>query len=757
MEHGSVSMSDVPRHLRHALAVGTLVLAACSATPPKPPPPAPESLPAVPPLVPAPSQIHTCAAAPMKVTAATRVSGPRDVASQLERWLGLPSSAVGEPAAIELRLLATDPTDPAIEFPSIEAQSFTLEIDGRHAIVSSHGRAGLYYGAQTIAQLAGARRIGEATRPLGNEEWSLPCVTIEDRPRSVLRAMHLDVARHFFERGTVERYVDLLSFYRFNVFHWHLTDDQGFRLQLWRHPELASPEAAYSRADATAVVSLARERFVTVVPEIEMPGHARAILAAHPELSCTGEQQTTPRSWGVFEDVLCAGNPGSLALVKDILTEVAQVFPSRFVHVGGDEVPGTRWNACPKCQAVMKAAGVDAPGLEHLFMQHVFTHLAALHRRPMVWDEALPDTPPEKTFNAPIIVAWQSKERGDLAARRGFDTVYAPYESVYFNFMQSGIRGIEPGHDSGQVSLDKVRAFDPGTAPHVLGGEGALWTEYVWKPEDVETLAMPRVAALGDALWAGRRDDFAVRFSAPAHVGMLDRSNVKYFIEPPRGVRARRVVVDETFATFELPPLFRQGVIRYTRDGSTPTPSSPRYRDPLQITDTTTIAAALFLPNGRSSAPLRSTFIKETPRAPRRLERGAQCTYWEGHFHRLSQIGGAEKAKVRVKTIDIAEIQSSASVTTPEHFAFHCRGAIDIAETGVHRFFVKADDGARLRIDDETVTEIDGEFGPREEDGEIALAKGLHAIDVLYFQAAEGKELRLEAEGPGGRRAALQY
>lgn len=752
-------MPLVPRHLRHALALGTLLLSGCSASRPKSP--APPEPPPIPALVPAPSTIATCVAAPLKVTAATRVSGPRDVASQLERWLGLAPSVVGEPAAIELRLLAPDTTDPAIEVPSIEAQSFTLEIDDRRAIVSSRGRAGLFYGAQTIAELAGARRIGEATRPLGNEEWSLPCVKIEDRPRVALRAMHLDVARHFFDRETVERYVDLLSFYRFNVFHWHLVDDQGFRLQLSKHPELASPDASYSRDEMTSVVATARERFVTVVPEIEMPGHARAILAAHPELSCTGEQQTTPRSWGVFEDVLCAGNPGSLALVKDVLTEVAHIFPSRFIHVGGDEVPDTRWNACPKCQAVMKAANVDAVGLEHVFMEQVFRHLALLRRRPMVWDEALPDAPGE---NPPIIVAWQSKARGDLAVARGFDTIYAPYESVYFNFMQSGIRGIEPGHDSGHVPWETVRALDPGVGPHVLGGEGCLWTEYVWTPDDIDTLAMPRMAALGDALWSGRRDDFAARFSSRAHLELLDRSHVKYFIEPPRGVRARRVVVDETYATFEPPPLFRQGVIRYTRDGSTPTASSPRYRDPLQVTDTTTIAAALFLPNGRSSPALRTAFVKEAPRAPKSIERGIRCAYWEGRFHRLSQIGGVEKAAVSVSAIDIAEVQRAVQATqapatspSPEHFAFRCWGSIEVAETGVHRFFVKADDGASLRVDDEEVVEIDGEFGPREEDGEIALAKGRHAIDVLYFQAAEGKELRLEAEGPGGRRAPLVY
>jgi hexosaminidase len=568
--------------------------------------------------------------------------------------------------------------------------------------------------------------------------------------------MHLDVARHFFDRATVERYVDLLSFYRFNVFHWHLVDDQGFRLQLWKHPELASPEASYSQAEVTSVVGQARDRFVTVVPEIEMPGHSRAILAAHPELSCTGEHQNTPRSWGIFEDVLCAGNAGSLTLVQEILTEVARLFPAHYVHVGGDEVPATRWNACPKCQAAMKAGHVDAVGLEHLFLEKVYAHLATLHRRPMAWDEALPSTPGD---NAPIIVAWQSKARGELAASRGFDTIFAPYDQVYFNFRQSAVRRIEPGHDSMQVSLETARAFDPGTGPHVLGGEGALWTEYITSPEDIDTLAMPRLAALGDALWSGPRPiaDFAARFSARAQLAMLDRSNVKYFVDPPRGLQGRRVVVEERYASYEPPPLFRQGVIRYTRDGSTPTASSPRYRDPLQITDTTTIATKLFLPSGRTSPTVTTTFAKEAPRPPRSEVPRLRCEYWEGVYHRLSHVHGPPKATVDVDAIDIAAVQKAAGATTNEHFAFRCTGGIEIPETGVYAFLLRSDDGAQLSIDHEPVVDLDGEHEPRDDDGEIALAKGLHEIEVQYFQGTEGKDLRLEMQRSGAAKEPLRY
>ena len=695
---------------------------------------------------------------PFVVTHATRVSGPPDVARQVERWFGLSASAVGDPATIELRLTAPDTTDPAVEVPSIELQAFSLDVRQDRAVVTARGHAGLYYGAQALAQMAGARLIGVQSTPIGDATWTVPCVHVEDRPRSAFRAMHLDVSRHFFDRKTVERYVDLLSFYRFNVFHWHLTDDQGFRLELTKHPELTSPDASYPRADVTGVIATARDRYVTVVPEIEMPGHARAILAAHPELSCTGEQHTTPHDWGIFDDVLCAGNPGSLALVKDVLTEVAQIFPSRLLHVGGDEVPDARWNACPKCRAAMEAAHVDAPGLEHVFMEQVFAHLGTLHKRPMVWDEALPPGPAPTgpaAANAPIIVAWQGKARGDLAAARGYDTVYAPYQSNYFNFKQPGMTPhVYPGHEA-TIGWNEVLAFDPGTGPHVLGGEGALWSEFVASQRDIDTLAMPRLAALADTLWSGTRGDFAARFTAPAHMALLDRSHVEYFIDPPLGMRPRRVLVDEVMQALEWPPLFPSGTIRYTRDGTTPTPDSPRYRDPLQITETMTLTARLFLPNGRSSPIARTQFVLEKPRPPViATVQGAACRYFEGTFHRLSQVEAATPAmtmRIEHPTIEDVLARMADDKTRKDHFGFRCSGYFTAPETGVHRFFVKADDGARLTIDGARIVDIDGELGPREEDGEIALEKGFHAYELLYFQGTEGKELRVEMATPSSR------
>jgi len=751
----------VPRHLRHALVAGTALALACHA--PKPPPsPAPRVAEAPPELalIPQPVTISARCAEPITIDRRTTIKGPPDVAGALAAWLGLPENAVAANGDIELAYdEKSGGRHDAAEGPvGIDEERYVVElIPPRHVRVVARGRSGLVYGAQAIAQLAGARRIHMATPPLGAaDRWTLPCARIEDEPRHAFRAMHLDVARHFFDRNVVLRYVDLLAFYRFNVFHWHLTDDQGFRLRLASHPELASADGAYTAEDVKAVVAYAAARGVTVIPEIEMPGHTRAVLATHPELSCTGVKQPTPRTWGIFDDVLCAGNEGSYTLVREVLTEVTGVFPSRYVHVGGDEVPDARWNACPKCRAAMAAAHVDAVGLEHVFMDRVFDMLGEMKRQPIVWDEALPPKPGK---NPPIVVAWQSSERGRLAAERGFDTVFAPYEYVYFNFKQSKVQGIEIGAD-GHLPWTKPHAFDIGTGPHITGGEGALWTEYVLKPEQIDPLVMPRAAALAEALWSGPRPDheFVTRFKLQRP--MLDASGVGYFIDPPAGARARAVVIDEVHVALQPPPLFPDGVIRYTRDGSVPTASSPRYRDPLSITETMTLTTALFLPSGRVSSPMRASFVKETPRPALEAslaEKRVTLAYYEGPFHKLADIAKAAPiAKTDADAITLVAAASAlGSRLKADHFALVFEASIRIGDTGVQRFEIAGDDGLRVEIDGENVVEIDEEKGAREADGEIALAAGLHPIRVTYFQGTEGKQLEIKVVDAKGQRTTL--
>ena len=706
------------------------------------------------PLVPRPAHVHVDPDARALVLRPTdRVAVDREdlrpVGELLAGWLGL----AGVDVTTEARAIALRgelrPRDVRADVPAMaDDESYALAI-GAAATVRAHGYAGFFYGAQTLAQLAGARRIGSAAAPA---TWTIPAGMIDDAPRYRYRAMHLDVARHFFGRDDVLHYVDLLAFYRFNVFHWHLTDDQGFRLPSRSHGEIdrvAGNGPTYDEADIAAVVAYAATRGITVIPELEMPGHARAILAAHPELSCTGKALEIPHEGGIFEDVLCAGNPGSAALVDDLLADVTRLFPSRWIHIGGDEVPLARWSACPKCRAAAAKAGVTIDGLEGLFLQHAAQTLARMGRRTMVWDEALGATEASAPAADAIIVAWQSKERGLEAAHRGHDVVIAPYDAVYFNTHQSRT-GAEPGQD-GYLPWTTVAQLEPTDGAHILGGEGALWTEHVERRDQIDTLVVPRMAVLAEVLWSPRvGTDLAARFARQRPA--LDASGIAYFVDGPEGLAPKHVFLRGQTTPLALAPpaLFPDAVVRYTRDGTEPTASSPVFGAPVTVAETTTIAAAAFVPGGRRSPAIHGALVAEAPRpalAETPTEPGATLSYYEGHFHRLPDTTKLVAAARGVANVDLASVETALGPKLrADHFALVFDGLVRVPADAVYRFVATADDGVRVTVDDAPVLEDDGNHAARESAGEIALAAGLHRIHVDYFQGSEGKTLRVELD-----------
>jgi hexosaminidase len=747
-------------------AAGALALAGLAGCPPPHPQTRTSGLPSTEPLataaasslplVPRPRSMSTCPGA-FRIEAETEVhfdhaAGP--AAERLARWLGvarlrpLEAAAPDPPRGIVLRAETShDARHAPPGAPGDEAHR--IEVDAKRALVRARTSAGAFYGAQTLAQLASARPLRGGGR---SAPRPIPCVRIDDAPRSSFRAMHLDVARHFFSREVVERYVDLLSYYRFNVFHWHLTDDQGFRLPVRGRPALTSvgaPGGAYTREDVESVVRTAHERFVTVVPEIDMPGHTRAVLAAYPELSCTGERLPVPTTWGIFDDVLCAGNEETYALVSDVLSEVTELFPSRLVHVGGDEVPKTRWNACPKCRAVMARENLDAEGLQGRFLERIAKVLRERGRRVMAWDEALEGGLPGDG----VVVAWQDQARGALAAQRGHDVVMAPHDVVYFNIHQSRA-GTEPGHE-GFIPWQNVLAFDPvprslasPAALRVLGGEGTVWTEYIRTPEEIDLMAMPRMAALSEALWSGAATDpapFVSRFGAQREA--LDRANVRYFVEPPVGLRDRKLFLERAEVKLAPPALFPDGVVRMTTDGSEPGPSSPIAPPSLPVTETTRLAARLFLPGGRESPIARGTIERATLAAPVPLAQaspGVRFTYVEGEFRQVPDF--AKLRPARTGTMNVVTLSPSFRSSL---FAVLFEGFVRAPESGIYRIVARADDGVLVDVAGERVVADDGEHAPRDKDGEVALAAGFHPIRVAYFQGLEGKELTIACEGPG--------
>jgi hexosaminidase len=375
--------------------------------------------------------------------------------------------------------------------------------------------------------------------------WTIPQLEIEDKPRFTWRGMHLDVSRHFMPKEFIKRYIDMISRYKMNIFHWHLTDDQGWRIEIKTYPKLTeigswrslngNPYGGYyTQADIQEIVEYAQSRFVTVVPEIEMPGHAVAALAAYPEFSCTEEPFTVETTWGIFDGVYCAGDDNTFEFLENILSEVIEMFPGSYLHIGSDECPKKHWKQCPKCQARITTEGLkNEHELQSYFVKRIGEFLLSKNRHLIGWDEILEGgLPPEAT-----VMSWQGIKGGIKAAQLGYDAVMSPESHCYFDWYQSLDRQREPEAIGGYLPLEKVYAFEPvpsdltaEQAKHILGAQGNVWTEYIKTPEHVEYMVLPRMCALAEVVWSDKQlrnlEDFLARLSL--HYTRFDALGVNY-------------------------------------------------------------------------------------------------------------------------------------------------------------------------------------------------------------------------------------
>jgi len=415
------------------------------------------------------------------------------------------------------------------------AEGYRLTIDRKQVTVRARDASGLLYGMRTILQLLPA--VGDRVSP------TLPACEVEDYPRFRWRGMHLDVVRHYFPVSFIKKYIDQLSRHKMNVFHWHLTDDQGWRLEIGAFPRLTGVGAMrreadgslyggfYTQDDVRSVVAFARERGVTVVPEIDLPGHVRAVLAAYPELGCRREAMPVPSEWGIFDDVLCVGNEEVRRFTEAVLAEVIDLFPGRYLHIGGDECPTVRWAACPRCREAAEQHGGGADKLQRWFVEQVRVFVERRGKLLLGWDEIY-----HKHLALSVeVMVWRGAEYGRLASAAGHRVVMSPTSHCYFDYYQ-GKEG-EPKAIGGYLPLEQVYAFDPlkgiarSTSPEVvLGGQGNVWTEYMPTVEQVEYMTFPRLCALAEVLWSPDQSRNFAGFlrRLPIHLGRLDRAGVKY-------------------------------------------------------------------------------------------------------------------------------------------------------------------------------------------------------------------------------------
>lgn len=509
--------------------------------------------------------------------------------------------------------------------PSIaNKEGYVLTTTPEGININGQTENGVFYGIQTIRKSIPAE-AKEAT-------ILIPAGEIKDEPRFSYRGMHLDVGRHFFPKEFMKKYIDLLALHNMNTFHWHLTDDQGWRIEIKKYPKLTEIGSQRSRTvigrntqeydntpyggfftqeEAKEIVKYAQERYITVIPEVDLPGHMLAALAAYPEMGCTGGPYEVCPRWGIFEDVLCIGNDQTMQFLEDVMNEIIEIFPSKYVHIGGDEAPRTRWEKCPKCQARIKTEGLKADKnhtaedrLQSYCMTRIEEFLNSKGRQIIGWDEILEgDVAPNAT-----VMSWRGMEGGIKAAQLGHDVIMTPTSFCYFDYYQTADTKDEPLGIGGYVPIEKVYSLEPVPAvlteeqsKHILGAQANLWTEYIHSSEHVEYMVLPRMAALAEVQWTQpeKKDfkDFTKRLARLMKFYQRDGFNyakhvfdLKVDFTPD--VTKKAVVV--TLSTIDDAPIY------YTLDGTEPTTASLKYTEPVSITETADFQAVVIHPEGKS-------------------------------------------------------------------------------------------------------------------------------------------------------------
>lgn len=647
--------------------------------------------------------------------------------------------------------------------PDSLRESYHLQVTPRGVLIEARAGAGVFYALQTLRQLAQSAGNGAGR--------GLPAVDIRDRPRFTWRGLHLDVVRHFFPVEFVKRYIDLMARYKYNTFHWHLTDDQGWRIEIRGYPRLTSVAAwrketilgknfapyvgdstpyggYYTQAEIREVVKYAQERYVTIVPEIEMPGHAKAALAADPALACTPGPFEVGTVWGVEDDIYCP-TEHTFEFLDNVLLQVMELFPGRFIHIGGDEVPKIRWKQSAFAQELMRREGLhNEDELQSWFVRRMERFLNAHHRRLIGWDEILEGgIAPEAT-----VMSWRGTAGGITAAQAGHDVVMTPGSHVYFDHLQ-GPAAYEPLSIGGYTPLDKVYAFEPvpaeltgAQARHILGAQANLWAEYITTPAQVEYMVYPRALALSEVLWspAAARNwtDFVGRL--PLVLRTLDGLRVNYRIPDVAGLEGDHVTLDDSAVVTLVAP--ENALIRYTTDTTVPGATSPMYTGPITLrlgAAPTTVTARLMASDGRMGAPRSARWRKATWQGADRadttgLTTGLTYSYAEGRADSAAAV--AALAVTRTGTVPTVQLRGDER---DERFAVTLEGWLRVPADGLYEFALSSDDGSVLWIDGQKGVDNDGYHGPDAKQGVAALRAGLHRVKVVMFQGTGAKTLSL--------------
>lgn len=642
-------------------------------------------------------------------------------------------------------------------------EGYSIFADQSRVLLKGSSLQALFYGAQTILQLLYSGHDA-------SEEIIIPGVEIKDEPLFSWRGMHMDVSRHFFPVDFVKKMIDVMAMHKMNTFHWHLTDDQGWRIEIKKYPKLTEIGAwrketvaghmskhpyrfdgvkhggYYTQEEIRDVVAYAKTKYITIVPEIEMPGHAVAALSAYPEYSCTqGPFEVFPL-WGVSDDVYCGGKEKTFQFLEDVLSEVISLFPGEYIHVGGDECPKIRWKKCTDCQQRIKAEGLkNEDELQGYFTRRIEKFLTAKNKKLVGWDEILDGGGLPASSS---VMSWRGTEGGITAAKSNHDVIMTPGAFCYFDHYQDRAE-YEPLAIGGYKTLEKVYSFDPTPkeltkeeAKHILGAQANVWTEYITSEKHFEYMVFPRLCAMAEILWTPKEkqqyEQFLVRMDK--QYSRLDSKNINYRVAMPEGFDTDNKFLADT-ALINLHCEIPSAEIRYTVDGSEPGKNSKLYDAPftLSLETVKTIKAKTFLANGKSSATRTGVFQRTNLLNDTTIlnpAKGLSYRYYAGKYSSAKNSLGTP-----VSTGGIDNFLIPDSLIKKEWFGMVYSGYIQISEDDVYTFYLNSDDGAILYIDDHMLVDNDGYHYSNEKAGQLALKKGFHSIRVSYFQGKFGAEL----------------
>ncbi|WP_430816654.1 family 20 glycosylhydrolase [Carboxylicivirga sp. RSCT41] len=689
-------------------------------------------------------------------------------------------SFLNSTAGFNLELIDDQPSENYIIFKIDSGivdntEGYFLEVSSKKIEIIAASARGLFYAIQSIRQIL-PEGPGQ-TRLAADTKWIIPALSIKDYPRYSYRGLNLDVSRHFYPVEVIKKQLDLLALYKINVFHWHLTDDQGWRIEIKKYPQLTSIgsrrsktlighaatipqkydnepyEGYYTQEQIKDIVNYANERHISIIPEIEMPGHALAALASYPELGCTGGPYEVATRWGSFDDVICAGKESSYVIIKDILSEVAQLFPGEYIHIGGDESSTLRWRNCNHCQKCMTDNMLATENeLANYFIRRVQQIVEDLGKKMAGWDEVMTD----KTLSNATIIVWQDDAEIKQAIHNNNKIVKSPNNFLYFDHYQSEPQN-HPLAIGGYTPLKDVYSYEPETGDlshdeerSIIGLQANCWSEYMTDSDQLEFMLYPRLCAFSEICWTTteQKDRSVFMQKLDQHLERLGTLGISYFYEVPKPILNHKELNFVNTTALDFTNISDKYETRYTTDGSEPDEASHLFTNKTAIKQSATVKAiTINKATEEQSKTAIFNFNKLTFQKAEKYKgstnKGLIFSLHHGRFKSVKEIQNISASQTGVVTHSF--IPDSVGL---EGFGLIYSGYFKAMKKGIYEFALNSDDGSALYINNEMVVNNDGIHGKKIERGAIALNKGVYKIKVLYFQTTGYQHFNIHLTTP---------